>query len=80
MHKTEERKRVNFMINKWILTRMNELVPSRKMSDFVNEALEEAIENFARRKAVEGIAELRVKNRIKMTTEEMIKLKNYGRE
>lgn len=80
MHKTEERKRVNFMINKWILSRMNELIPARKMSDFVNEVLEEAIENFARRKAAEGIAELRVKNRIRMTTQEMIKLKNYGRE
>lgn len=79
MHKAEERKRVNFMINKWILTRMNEFIPARKMSDFVNEALEEAIGQFSRKKAIEGMDQLASSHKFRMSTEEFIKLKNYGR-
>lgn len=82
MFKTEERKRVNIMINKRILQQMSELVPARKMSDFVNEALERAIEDFSMRKASEGmdkLAEIFKKEGVRMSTKEFIKLKNYGR-
>lgn len=67
------------MVNKWILTRMNELIPARKMSDFVNEALEEAIKHFGRKKAIEGMDKLASGHKFRMSTEEFIKLKNYGR-
>lgn len=68
------------MVNTDILIRLEGLVPERKRSDLVNELLESAIIRFSRKKAVEGMEELRKKNKLSMTTEEMIKLKNYGRE
>lgn len=68
------------MINKWILTRMNELVPARKMSDFVNGALEEAIVRYGRLQAAKAMDEMRENMKLRMSTEEMIKLKNYGRK
>ena len=71
------------MVNKWIWTQIAELVPSRKMSDFVNEALEKAITDFSRAKAVEGmnkLAAIMKQKGVRMSTEEFIKLKNYGRE
>jgi hypothetical protein len=78
-----ERKRVNFMINKAILAEIRTLVPSGEMSDFVNEALEKAMIQFSRIKASEGmdkLAEILSKKGVRMSTEEFIKLKNYGRE
>lgn len=83
MRKAEDRKRVNIMVNRWIWTEIAELVPQRKMSDFVNEALEKAITDFSRRKAGEEmskLAEVMRKKGVRMSTEEFIKLKNYGRD
>lgn len=77
------RKRVNFMVNEAVLAEIKSLVPSGEMSDFVNDALEKAMIDFSRRKACEEmdkLAEIISKKGIRMSTEEFIKLKNYGRE
>lgn len=70
------------MVDKAILADIRSLVPSGGMSDFINEALEKAIEDFSMRKACEGmdkLAEIISKKGVRMSTEEFIKLKNYGR-
>lgn len=79
MQKTEERKKVNFMVNKQILLRMDQLIPERKKSDFVNEVLEEAIKDFGRKKASDGMDALARAHKMRMSTEEFVRLKNYGR-
>lgn len=75
----EERKRTNFMINVQILGQIEKIVPQRKRSDFVNQALEEAINSCLRKKAVESMDVLAKQNDLRMSTEEFVKLKNYGR-
>lgn len=74
------RKKVNFMINQEILEMLKKWIPAGDRSDFVNGALEEAVRRYRREKAFQLIDELREKSKLKMSTSEMIKLKNYGRE
>ncbi|MEK7523422.1 MAG: hypothetical protein AAB588_00135 [Patescibacteria group bacterium] len=74
------RKKVNFMVNMDLLEAITFLVPSGSRSEFVNEAVEEALRDFARRKAIEAMDEFRRKNKWKMTDEEIRKAINYGRK
>jgi hypothetical protein len=46
----------------------------------VNEALKEALDLFRRRKSVENMEKLRQEMKITISNDELIKLKNYGRE
>jgi len=78
--KISSRKKVNFMVEKTVLKQLMLWIPAGDRSDFVNNVLGEALRAAARRKALEGIDALRDKYKIKMTTAEMIRLKNYGRE
>lgn len=75
----EKRKKVNYMINQDILVRIKEFIPAGERSDFVNKALGEAILRYARRRASIAMDELAKKMNLRMSTEEFIKLKNYGR-
>lgn len=79
MQKTYERKKVNFMINKEILIRIEELLPPGKRSDFINGILEEALTQYGREMAGKGIDELASQLHLKIDTDEIIELKNYGR-
>lgn len=79
MATTTDRKKVNYMIDRDVFNKIEQYVPAGKRSDFVNEALNEAIIQYGRRKASEEMDKLRKKAKISMTTEEFIKLKNYGR-
>lgn len=74
------RVKVNFMVDAQLLKALNHYVPNGGKSDFVNQAIEEAMRNFVRRKASQAMDELREREKIRMSTEEFIRLKNYGRE
>lgn len=80
MNNFKERKKVNFMISKEILKSLHQVIPAGERSDFVNEALEDALIDYSRKKAFEQIEKFRKEWKLKMTTDEIIKLKNYGRE
>lgn len=68
------------MISKEILKNLHQAIPAGQRSDFVNKALDEALIDYGRRKASEEMDKLREKWKLKLSTKEMIKLKNYGRE
>ncbi len=80
MLQIQERKKVNFMINQQILIKLEDAVPSGKRSDFVNQALEEALIHYSRKKAIEGMDILGKKIKLKITDKEIKKLRNYGRK
>ena len=80
MRKTLDRKKVNFMINRETLMQFYQLIPAGERSDFLNVSLKEAIINYGRRKASEEIDKLAKVLNLKMSTREIIKLKNYGRK
>lgn len=67
------------MIDKNILIRIEQLMPLGKRSDFVNNALNESLVRFGRKKASEAMDECAGQNTIRLTTAEIIKLKTYGR-
>lgn len=74
-----KRSKVNFMVNKDIFIEIKTWIPSGERSDFVNDALQEAIFRYKRKSASAMIDGLREKAKIRMSTAEMIKRKNYGR-
>lgn len=76
---SSQRKKVNFMVDQKIVIELQEWIPQGQRSDFVNQALHEAMLSYKRLKAAEKMDELRKKAKIRMSTAEMIKLKNYGR-
>lgn len=78
--KIPPRKKVNFMIKEDLLEGMKFFIPQGERSDFVNGTLEEALKDFARKKASAAMDELREKANIRMSTKEFIRLKNYGRQ
>lgn len=77
--KSKKRKKTNFMIGHEVLAEMTKWIPAGERSNFVNGALEAAIRRYKREQAFNMMDELREKMKIKMSTKEMIKLKNYGR-
>ena len=79
MHKFSERKKVNFMVNKELLYKIQAIIPAGERSDFVNQALDDAIVKYGRIKASRAMDEFAKSHKISMSTEEFIKLKNYGR-
>ncbi|MFA6024257.1 MAG: hypothetical protein WC777_03520 [Candidatus Gracilibacteria bacterium] len=79
-HKRLNREKVNFMLDRKLVLEMKQYVPEGERSNFANEAFEEALSLLKRRKAMEMIDELRAKNTLRLTTEEIIEAKNYGRK
>ncbi len=75
-----KRKKTNFMVDIQVLQDIKHYVPEGQRSDFINECLEEALTSFKRKKASELMDQMREKLNIKLTTKEIIKLKNYGRD
>lgn len=74
-----KREKVNFMVDQTILIKFKEFVPAGERSDFVNASLKEALQTVARQKAFDAMDEFRKKAKIRMSTKEFIRLKNYGR-
>lgn len=74
------RKKVNFMIEQKLFEDLESLIPAGERSDFMNDALEEAIIDFSRKKASKWMEEFKEKNKIKMTTKEILKTIRYGRK
>ncbi|MBI5753737.1 hypothetical protein HZA40_01170 [Candidatus Peregrinibacteria bacterium] len=80
MKKHLNREKVNFMISKENMMQLKQLIPAGERSDFINKTLEEAIKSYKRRKASEEMDKLSARLNLKMSTEELIKIKNYGRK
>lgn len=68
------------MINYEIMETFKEFVPEGKRSDFINNALDEALKNLKNQIAFDEMEKMRLENPISMTTEEIIEAKNYGRK
>lgn len=75
-----DREKINFMISRPLIVEMKALIPQGERSDFINEILQEALVNYGRRKASEAMDAFRNKYKLRMTTAEIIRLKNYGRK
>ena len=71
---------MNFMLDEKVILKIKQYIPQGERSDFANEAFEEALDLFARTKACEEMDKIRTENPVSITTEEFIRLKNYGRE
>lgn len=77
MVKKIDRKKINFMVSKEIMMELNQLIPSGERSDFVNEALKEALIDYARRKAIEEMDKIAQQN-LNISTAEFLKTKHEG--
>lgn len=67
------------MVKTVLLKQLDATVPSGKRSDFINLALEEALIQFSREKAVKSMDTFAERHKITLKDGELIKLKNYGR-
>lgn len=72
--------KVNFMVDAQLLKALSHYVPNGGKSDFLNEILEKALIHYKRKKAFQAMDELREREKLRLSTAEFIKLKNYGRE
>ncbi len=79
MAKIVDRKRVNFMIDHSLWEQLNDLVPAGKRSDFVNEMLDDALKQVARKIAFEKMGKFAKKEGKKLSTEDFLKTRNDGR-
>lgn len=77
MKKHLDRQKVNFMISKELLAQFYQLVPSGERSDCINEALDEYLTNYGRRKAIEGMRRLSEQN-LSISTKEFLKQRHEG--
>lgn len=77
---SSQRKKINFMVDRKIVIELQEWIPQGERSDFVNKALQEAMLRYKRIKASEKMETLRKKAKIRLSTVEIIKLKNHGRQ
>lgn len=77
---SSQRKKMNFMVDRKIVIELQEWIPQGERSDFVNKALQEAMLCYKRIKAGEKMETLRKKAKIRLSTAEIIKLKNHGRQ
>lgn len=69
-----KRKRVNFMIDQNLVEEMASLIPSGERSDFVNEALENALTIWSRKKAFELIDEAKKRDTKSYTTDQILEI------
>ncbi len=74
------KKRVNFTIDIEVLGALNSLVKEGDRSEFVNDALQEKITDFGRKKAVELILKSKKTRGKAFSTEEILKIIHEGRK
>lgn len=60
------------MVNISVVKELNEMIPSGERSDFVNEAIENALTQFSREKAYEETKRLREKLNLKIKSDEKL--------
>lgn len=75
-----KRKKVNFMIDEDLIDRLETLIPSGERSDFLNEAMNEALTDYGRKKAFEFFEDFRKKQKKKWKTGEIVKFIKNERE
>lgn len=68
------------MISMSVVEKLETLVPAGQRSDFINEALEENLAQYARRKAFEELDEFKKKHPLKMSTGQILKIIHDGRK
>lgn len=66
-----KRRKVNFMVDEVILERLEALVPSGERSDFVNNAVEEAIKSYGRNKAFEFLEKFKKSQKTTWSSEKI---------
>ena len=74
------REKVNFMLDRSLFLEIKAYVPEGERSDFANEAFEEALMDFKRRKAYEEIKKIRKMNKVHVSTEEILQARDDGRK
>ncbi len=74
------REKVNFMLDSGLFKEIKKYVPDGERSDFANVAFQEALIDFKRKKAYEELKKLRKKNKIYISTKEILKARDYGRK
>lgn len=77
---TAKRKKMNFMVNEDIIMRLESLIPSGGRSDFVNEAMEEALAAYGRKKAFEFIETFKKSQKKSWTSEKIVSFIKNERE
>jgi len=70
---------MNFMIDEDVAAELKMYVEDGQRSDFINQAAKDALVRFQRKIAFEHMDKLANELNLKMTTEEIIEAKNYGR-
>ncbi|MFA5854748.1 MAG: hypothetical protein WC846_00435 [Candidatus Gracilibacteria bacterium] len=73
------REKMNFMLDGTVIRELKMTIPDGQRSDFVNEAVQRALDAFGKKKALEGFEKLRKKMKLRIPIAEIIKAKNYGR-
>jgi hypothetical protein len=66
------RKRLNFMVDPSVAEELNQLIPTGNRSNFVNNAIEQALVRFSREKAYEETQQLREKLNLKIGSDEKL--------
>lgn len=69
---TLDREKVNFMMSKSVLAQLRDSIPAGERSDFVNEALEAAIDRMRLQKFSEGLDAIRKSSKKKFSNKEII--------
>ncbi len=69
---TLDREKVNFMISKPVLLQLKEWIPAGERSDFVNEAMQSAMDKIRLQKFSEGLDALRGKSKKTFTNKEIL--------
>ncbi|MFA5792808.1 MAG: hypothetical protein WC897_02955 [Candidatus Gracilibacteria bacterium] len=67
-----EKKRVNFMANICLLNELEAFIPSGGRSDFINNAIEQALKRFSIKMAMEETSVLREKLHLKIGSDEKL--------
>lgn len=67
------------MISLSLIDQLN-AIPSGERSDFVNEALEDSLSRYGRRKAFEELESFKKNHPLKMTTEQILTTIHDGRK
>lgn len=68
------------MVNENIIKAIHFFVPAGERSNFVNRALEDALDQEARQRAIDSMNEFRKTVGLKMTDAQIRKAREYGRE
>ncbi len=72
--------RINIIVPKNLLDDFNKRVPAGNRSRYISELIEQDLEYHARKEVWDHIQSIKKNNPLRMTMEEVIALKNYGRK